>query len=106
MVELENTILNEGDSGANIFNNGGVITSHGYNLSNDDGGGYLIAPGDQINTDPMIGPLQDNGGPTMTHALLPGSPAINTGDPNFAPPPSYDQRGAPFVRVFNGRIDI
>jgi hypothetical protein len=106
MVELENTILNEGDSGANIFNNGGAVTSHGYNLSNDDGGGYLIAPGDQINTDPMLGPLQDNGGPTMTHALLPGSPAINTGDPNFTPPPSYDQRGAPFVRVFNGRIDI
>ena len=54
----------------------------------------------------MLGPLQDNGGPTLTHALLPGSPAINTGDPNFTPPPIYDQRGSPFVRVFNGRIDI
>jgi hypothetical protein len=42
----------------------------------------------------------------MTHALVAGSPAINAGDPNFAPPPEFDQRGAPFVRVYGGRIDI
>ncbi len=100
--EIGNTILNN-NSGFNID---GTITSHGYNLSSDDGGGNLTGPGDQINTDPMIGPLQNNGGPTLTHALLPGSPAINAGDPNFTPPPFYDQRGYPFVRVFNGRIDI
>ena len=67
---------------------------------------YLTGPGDQINTDPMLGPLQDNGGPTFTHALLPGSPAIDAGDPNFTPPPFYDQRGPGFDRVVNGRIDI
>jgi len=106
MVDLENTILNQGDSGANIFNNGGAVTSNGYNLSSDDGSGYLTGPGDQINTDPLIGPLQNNGGLTLTHALLPGSPAINAGDPNFTPPPSYDQRDSPFARVYNGRIDI
>ena len=66
----------------------------------------LTGPGDQINTDPMLGPLQDNGGLTFTHALLPGSPAIDAGDPNFTPPPFYDQRGLPFDRVRNGRIDI
>jgi hypothetical protein len=54
----------------------------------------------------MLGPLQNNGGPTFTHALLPGSPAIDAGDPNFTPPPDYDQRGPGFVRVFNGRIDV
>jgi hypothetical protein len=54
----------------------------------------------------MLGPLQNNGGPTQTHALLPGSPAIDAGDPNFTPPPDYDQRGPGFVRVFNGRIDV
>ena len=54
----------------------------------------------------MLGPLQDNGGPTFTLDLLPGSPAIDAGDPKFTPPPLYDQRGTPFVRVFNGRIDI
>src|SRR5213079_790602 len=90
----------------NIFNDGGTVTSHGYNLSSDDGGGVLTGPGDQINTDPMLGPLQDNGGPTFTHALLPGSPAINAGDSSFTPPPFYDQRGPGFDRVVNGRIDI
>ena len=93
-------------SGENIFNDGGIISSLGYNLSSDDGGGYLTGPGDQINTDPLLGPLQDNGGPTFTHALLPGSPAIDAGDPGFTPPPLNDQRGCHFDRVFNGRIDI
>jgi len=105
VVEISNTILNAGALGANIFNSG-TVTSHGYNLSSDDGGGYLNGPGDQIDTDPLLGPLQDNGGPTFTHALSPRSPAINAGDPSFTPPPLYDQRGSPFVRVFNGRIDI
>src|SRR5262249_56283595 len=72
----------------------------------DNGGGSLTATGDQINTDPMLGPLQDNGGPTFTHALLPGSPAIDTGDPSFTPPPDFDQRGPGYPRVGNERIDI
>ena len=105
-VEVSNTILNAGASGENIFNDGGTVTSHGYNLSSDDGGGYLNGPGDQINTDPLLGPLQNNGGPTFTHTLLPGSPAIDAGDPNFTPPPSNDQRDCHFDRVFNGRIDM
>ena len=105
-VDVSNTILNAGAFGENIFNNGGVVTSYGYNLSSDDGGGYLTGTGDQINTDPLLGPLQNNGGPTFTHALLLRSPAIDAGDPSFTPPPSYDQRGSPFVRVFSGRIDI
>ena len=104
--EISNTILNAGALGENIFNNGGTVTSDGYNLSSDDGGGYLTGPGDQINTDPLLGPLQNNGGPTFTHALLPGSPAIDAGDPGFTPPPFNDQRGCSFDRVFNGRIDI
>ena len=53
-VQLGNTILN---SGASIFLLGGTVTSHGYNLSSDYGGGFLNGPGDQINTDPMLGPL-------------------------------------------------
>jgi hypothetical protein len=101
-VEIGNTILNANTSG----NIDGTVTSDGYNLSSDDGGGLLTGPGDQINTDPLLGPLQNNGGPTFTHALLPGSPAIDTGDPNFTPPPFNDQRGCPFDRVFNGRIDM
>ena len=58
----------------------------------------------------FLGPLADNGGPTMTHALLPGSPAINAGDPAATAGvngvPLNDQRSAPFTRVYGGRIDI
>ena len=106
MLQIGNTIL-KGGQGANIINsNSGTVISHGYNLSSDNGGGFLNATGDQINTDPMLGPLQNNGGPTFTHELLVGSPAINAGDPNFTPPPFTDQRGPGYARVFNGRIDI
>jgi Chlamydia polymorphic membrane protein (Chlamydia_PMP) repeat len=103
---LVNTILKTGAAGRNIVNEAGSIQSFGYNLSSDDGSGYLTGPGDQINTDPIIGPLQDNGGPTFTHELLAGSPAIDAGDPAFTPPPFFDQRGPDFFRVRNGRIDI
>jgi hypothetical protein len=101
-MEIGNTILNN-NSAANID---GTVSSQGYNLSSDDGGGNLTGPGDQINTDPLLGPLQDNGGPTFTHALLLDSPAIDAGDPSFTPPPWYDQRGPVFWRVRNNRIDI
>jgi hypothetical protein len=56
--------------------------------------------------DPLLAPLADNGGPTWTHALKAGSPAIDTGDPAFAPPPDTDQRGEGFPRVLNGRLDM
>jgi hypothetical protein len=105
-VDIGNTTLNSGPTGGTLFNNSGTVTSHGYNLSDDNAGGFLTGPGDQINTDPMLGPLQDNGGLTFTHALLPNSPAINAGDPNFTPPPFFDQRGPGFNRVVNARIDI
>jgi hypothetical protein len=105
--QIGNTVLNEGPSSANIYNNSsGVVMSIGYNLSSDDAFGILTGPGDQIRTNPMVGPLQNNGGHTLTHALLPGSPAIDAGNPNFTPPPFLDQRGPGFPRVVNGRIDI
>jgi N-acetylneuraminic acid mutarotase len=106
VVAMSHTIFNVSPGGHSILNDFGTVTSYGYNVSSDDGGGYLNSPGDQINTDPLLGPLQDNGGPTFTHALLPGSPAINGGDPNFVGPPDYDQRGPDYVRVRGGRIDV
>jgi hypothetical protein len=107
LMDIGSTVLNASASGQNINHcDTCTITSEGYNLSSDDDGGYLNGPGDQINTDPMLGPLQNNGGPTLTHALLLGSPAINAGDPNFVPPPYYDQRGPGFDRVRGNRIDI
>jgi hypothetical protein len=104
-LDIESTILKRGELGPNISNDSGTVISHGYNLSSDNGGGVLNGPGDQINTNPLLGPLQNNGGPTFTHELLPGSPAIDTGDPDFTPPPFFDQRGPGFDRVVNGRID-
>ena len=47
--------------------------------------------------------LADNGGQTMTHALLPGSPAIDKGANPLGL--AYDQRGAPYARVFGTAID-
>jgi CSLREA domain-containing protein len=59
---------------------------------------------------PRLATLAENGGPTKTHALLPNSPAINSGDPAAVPGsngvPTFDQRGNPYIRVFGGRIDI
>ena len=79
-VELINTILAQNGDGSFDDNGGdGTITSLGGNLSDDDGGGFLTAAGDQTNTNPLLGPLADNGGPTITLALLPGSPAIDAG---------------------------
>jgi hypothetical protein len=54
-----------------------------------------------VTADPLLGPLQDNGGPTLTHALLTGSPAIGAGNVNYTSPYSsneYDQRGPGFPR--------
>lgn len=57
----------------------------------------------------LLAPLADNGGPTQTHALLPGSSAIDAGDPafdpySFTPVMGTDQRG--YIRVKGGQIDI
>jgi len=95
-VQIGDTILNA-NVGASFYNDEGTIISDGYNLSSDDGGGFLSQTGDQINTDPLLGPLQDNGGPTWTCALLPGSPAIDQGKTNAVPGLvcATDQRGSP-----------
>ncbi len=72
---------------------GGPIISHGHNL--DSGNTCNLAGlGDLSSTDPLLGPLADNGGPTETHALLVGSPAIDAGSDD-CPPPATDQRGLP-----------
>jgi len=96
-VEIGSTILKAGASGGNIANLSGTVSSDGYNLTSDDGSGFLTGSADQINTDPMLGPLQDNGGPTFTHALICGSPAMDRGKNLTAS--ATDQRGADFARA-------
>jgi hypothetical protein len=72
-VTLISSIVANSPSGGDCF---GPISSGGYNLDSDGSCG-LAGPGDQSGVNPLLGPLQDNGGPTFTHALLPGSPAID-----------------------------
>jgi hypothetical protein len=67
-------------------------------------GGLLNAIGDIRNTVPLLGPLQDNGGSTWTHALLPGSPAIDAGDDSVLALLPTDQCGCP--RMFGVHVDI
>ncbi len=87
-VTMTNTII-AGNTGGDCE---GTITSAGHNIAGDGSCG-LSGPGDMTWADPMLAPLADNGGPTQTHALLPGSPAIDAGDSPACP--EHDQRGAP-----------
>jgi len=98
-IEIGSTILNAGGTNANLGTNfGGSFFSFGYNLTSDGGGGVFTNSTDITNTDPQLGPLQDNGGPTLTYAPLCGSPAIDKGR-NFIFGTLEDQRGAP--RIFD-----
>ncbi len=91
-VNLKNTILT-GGCGNYFGSNANVYTSQGHNLSSAaaDTSCNLTQSTDLTNTDPQLGALANNGGPTETHALLPGSPAIDAGDTNL----TTDQRGEP-----------
>ncbi|NEO64165.1 MAG: hypothetical protein F6J98_28645 [Moorea sp. SIO4G2] len=90
----------------------GAFTSLGNNLigNGETGSGFTNGVnGDLVGTtaapiDPLLGPLQNNGGPTETLALDPGSPAIDAGsNPNGL---TTDQRGAGFDRVVGSSADI
>jgi predicted outer membrane repeat protein len=106
-ISFKNTII-AGNDGSNCgIGAGSTWTSQGYNL--DSGSTCnLTDTGDLQNTDPQLGPLADNGGPTQTHALLrangvhPISPAIDGGP--IADCPGIDQRGA--ERPFGSACDI
>jgi CSLREA domain-containing protein len=86
-VTLSNTIVADNE----IDNCSGSVDSLGYNLADDTSCGVL-ATGDLVVADAMLGPLTDNGGPTETRNPLPGSPVIDAGSVN-CPPPTTDQRG-------------
>ena len=98
-LTIENSLIanNDGDNCTNVSSD----VSKGHNLS-DDGFCSFTKAGDQVKVDAKLGPLQDNGGPTFTHALLEGSPAINAGD--AAACLATDQRGVP--RPQGPRCDI
>jgi hypothetical protein len=104
MVQTDHTIL----AGNTVTGAGtntspdlfGILGSRGYNLIGNSQGGGGFDPSDLLDVDPLLSPLQDNGGPTQTMALLPGSPALNAGDPNQLG--TTDQRGV----VRTGGVNI
>jgi hypothetical protein len=102
---LRHTILahNGGSQGPDLW---GSVTSLGHNLVLDPSDAQGLVKTDLVNIDPRLGPLQDNGGPTLTYALKCDSPAIDAGDPEFTGPPRYDQRGDGYNRIANGVVDI
>lgn len=74
---------------------GDTFTSAGNNIDSGTGCNFS-AGGDLSDTDPLLGPLANNGGTTLTHALLPGSPAVNAADNTACaadPIKNVDQRG-------------
>ena len=88
-LSMGDAIVANAAAGGECVNSAGFLTSQGHNLESANTCNFT-ATGDQVNTDPLLGPLQDNGGPTPTHALLAGSPAIDGGSSNC---PAVDQRG-------------
>ena len=67
---------NTAATGNNGYISAGEVNSDGYNIDSEDSCGF-DDPTDLVNTNPLLGPLQDNGGPTPTHALHHDSPAID-----------------------------
>jgi hypothetical protein len=111
-TDLESSIVanntsQDGLYASDIAGPGGTTISGANNLVIAS---TLLLPPDTIANQPMLGPLQDNGGYTATHALLPGSPAIDRG--NNVAGARYDQRvidsTAPFgfERVVGANADI
>ena len=123
-MEIVNSIvaLNTAAGGSPDLRPGGALSVAFSLIGNNSGTLLAAAPvgspdanGNLIGTaaatlDPLIGQHDDNGGPTITHALLEGSPAIDAGDPSAAAGignvPAFDQRGAGFPRVAGSRLDM
>jgi hypothetical protein len=109
MLKLKNSLLAD-NSGGSAPDCSGTLVSQGYNLLGSSAGcsgatdgvnGDLVgSPASPV--DPQLGPLQINGGATMTQALIGDSPAIDAGDP--ASCPAHDQRGV--ARPKGARCDI
>lgn len=97
--------MNRGAGAANALSS--LIEDKGDRACNQLGG----KNGNIIGIDPRLGRLSHNGGPTLTHALLWRSPAIDTGDNVLAVNPSgrtlkTDQRGKGYPRILNKIVDM
>lgn len=105
---VENSIL-DGQDGPPVGVGGGqgtVTISHSLMTMAPLGAGIVLGAGNVTTPTTGLLALANNGGPTPTRLLDPGSAAVNAGDPAFVAPPATDQRGAGFPRVQNGRLDM
>ena len=105
-VTLQSTILagNSASTGGADLDAPAPQTVYGANNLIGFAGSALTVPSDTLHADPRLAALADNGGPTRTHALLPGSPAIDRG--NNVENLGTDQRGDGFPRVRGAAADI
>jgi CSLREA domain-containing protein len=109
IVTTVNTIMAGNTSGSSEVDLSGVAVSRGNNLIGSTVGSSGWLASDILNQNPLLAPLGNNGNNTFSHALLPGSPAINAGnnalalDPQTMFPLVYDQRGS---ERFVGTVDI
>jgi CSLREA domain-containing protein len=95
------------------FTRGGVTGELAYNLIRTTANFFITGPqgGNIVGQDPLLGPLQNNGGPTQTRALLPGSPAVDAAAPagcvdDLGAPLTTDQRGLPRPYPAGGPCDM
>ena len=100
-----------GDNTGTTLTEAQAVDIDGNFIGSSTGGGIIV---------PLLGPLQNNGGPTFTHALLTGSLALNSGDNTLIPLDTldldgdlntteqapFDQRGVGFARIFNTTVDM
>ncbi len=100
-THVENTIATTGVADAGFENCGGAPTSLGHNLDSLNQCNFT-ATGDLVDTDPVLGSLQDNGGPAQTLGLGSGSPAIDAGTDSGCP--ATDERGV--LRPAGAACDI
>ncbi|HEX7273417.1 MAG TPA: choice-of-anchor Q domain-containing protein [Casimicrobiaceae bacterium] len=111
-LKLVSSILaNNSSNGGDVASNTTTIPSFGINASDSlirkvcsTCNIVVSGPGSQVGVDPLLAPLAFNGGTKRTHALLPGSPAIDTG--NNAVGLNTDQRGHGFPRVSGSTADM
>jgi hypothetical protein len=79
-VTLQNSVLAKSSSGfAGTCAAGGPIVSHGHNVA-DDASCALAGPNDRQGVDPLLGPIANSGGPTLTALPLAGSPLVDAAD--------------------------
>ena len=94
-VAIGNSLLGDNSAANGTHECSGTLRSLAYNLIEDDTGCSLTGDPTGVITgvDPMLGALEDNGGQTHTHALLVGSPALESANPDTTKHPGRDQRG-------------